>query len=158
MAESERRRTGRPKTRIKEKPGSYVGCRVPDSLKTELENAAMAAGRSLSTETQVRLAESFQRDAALADGQRLGLEIFYGPKGAELMALLGQLVAAGPRTFGSDWTNNPTGFALIEKRIAHALAQLRPKGDPGAMPNEQVYGPIDRLVEVAAQKIRGDQL
>jgi hypothetical protein len=152
MAETlQRPRIGRPQTKAKEKPGSYVGCRVPDWLKTELENAATAAGRSLSTEVQIRLVESFRLATALADGQRIGQELLYGRDGAVLMQLISRIVSAEPRTFGDGWTRDPTAFALAEQRIAYALAQLRPAGDPGPMPEDQVRGPVNRFLEVATK-------
>jgi hypothetical protein len=55
-----RRRGGRPRTREKRAlPASYVGFRVSNDLKERLEKAAAASGRSLSTEAQFRLENSF---------------------------------------------------------------------------------------------------
>jgi hypothetical protein len=65
------------------------------------------------------------------------------------MQLLGRLIAAEPRTFGGDWMRNPTAFSLVERRIAHTLAQLRPEGDPGPMPDHEVKGIVDRMLVAA---------
>lgn len=50
----------------RDRPGEYVGFRASPALKKKLERAAKAAGRSLSTETQMRLEQSFRDDRMLA--------------------------------------------------------------------------------------------
>lgn len=60
-----RKRLGRP---VKEPtPGTRtpLGLRVTAELKRDLEAAAIASGRSLSQETELRLEQSFERDFIL---------------------------------------------------------------------------------------------
>lgn len=151
--QSQRRPAGRPVTKAAEGQKATLGIRASASLKDQLFAAATRNGRSLSAEAETRLELSFATEAVGAEAQRLGQELMYGADGAVLMQLIGRIIAAEPRTFGDGWTRNPTAFALLERRIAHALAQLRPKGDPEPLPDEQVNGPIDRLIEAAAAKI-----
>jgi hypothetical protein len=74
-----RRRPGRP--RVRDKPGlpaQYVGFRASHELKEQLEKAAAASGRSLSTEAQFRLEASFRDDEALFSTahRQLALRLF----------------------------------------------------------------------------------
>ncbi len=60
---TEKRPVGRPRTRnIKGVPGDYVGFRAPRELKEQLEKSAAKNGRSLSSEAQFRLNQSFMFD------------------------------------------------------------------------------------------------
>ena len=153
MAQTQRRSPGRPVTAATQGQKATLGIRASASLKDRLFEAATRNGRSLSAEAETRLELSFAGEVVGAEAQRLALELMYGADGAVLMQLLGRIVAAEPRTFGDGWTRNPTAYALMEKRIAHAFAQLRPKGDPEPIPDQEVYGPIGRLIEAATAKI-----
>jgi hypothetical protein len=152
MAQTQRRPTGRPVTKAVQGQKATLGIRASASLKDQLFGAATRNGRSLSAEAETRLELSFATEAVGAEAQRLALESIYGAEGAKLMQLLGRVIAAEPRTFGGDWMRNPTAFALIEKRIAYALARLRPPGGPGPMPDHEVTGLVDRML-VAARMI-----
>jgi hypothetical protein len=152
-AQTQRRTAGRPVTAATEGQKATLGIRASADLKTRLFDAASRNGRSLSAEAETRLELSLHTETVYADAQRLGQELMYSADGAVLMQLIGRIVAAEPRTFGDGWTRNPTAYALMEKRIAHAFAQLRPKGDPEPIPDQQVCGPIDRLIEAATAKI-----
>jgi hypothetical protein len=152
VGSSERRRTGRPKTTIREKPGEYIGFRAPSELKAALETTATAAGRSLSTEVQFRLAQSFRGGETLDDA----LQMAYGPQGAELLRLLGRITRGAPGARGmdieDDWADDPTAFSIAERSIKHALERLRPAGDPLPLTGESPEGRVDRLL-VALGKI-----
>lgn len=76
----DKRRVGRPRTRLGEGPGDYVGFRAPPELKARLAAAAAATGRSLSTETQFRLEQSFRDDQLLAALAELREEIHRNTK------------------------------------------------------------------------------
>src|SRR5437868_12650617 len=82
------RRVGRPRTRS-DGPGDYVGFRAPRELKERLEAAASRNGRSLSTEAQIRLERSFEKQSLLSEA----LELAYGPRLAGVLFLLGELMA-----------------------------------------------------------------
>jgi hypothetical protein len=151
--QSQRRPTGRPVTKAAEGKKATLGIRASASLKDQLFAAATRNGRSLSAEAEIRLELSFATEAVAADAQRLGLELAYGADGSRLIQLLGRLVAAEPRTFGSEWMRNPTAFALIERQIDYALERQRPKGDPEPIPDEQVKGPVDRLLAARGSEV-----
>lgn len=132
-ASSQRRRTGRPKTVLREKPGEYVGLRAPNELKERLDAAAAAAGRSLSTEAQLRLEASF-RDQRLFD-EALDTECGEGTAG--VVALLREIIKrvasdclpfAG--TPGATWMTHPVTYDQAVKAVNLALETLRPPGDP----------------------------
>jgi hypothetical protein len=146
--QSQRRPTGRPVTKAAEGRKATLGIRASASLKDQLFAAATRNGRSLSAEAETRLELSFANEAVAANAQRLGLELAYGADGAWLMQLFGRIIAAEPRTFGDGWTSNPTAFAVTEKQITYALEQLRPGGDPGPIPEDQIRRPVDRWLEM----------
>src|SRR5215208_346894 len=82
--EPTKRRMGRPRTRVDDAPGDYVGFRAPRELKERLEVAAARSGRSLSTEAQIRLEKSFDQQDILSQA----LELAYGSRLAGLFLLL----------------------------------------------------------------------
>lgn len=70
MAEA-KRRAGRPrKKRDDEISTEYVGFRAPKDLKAQLEEGCRISGRSLSTEAQIRLQNSFHEERTFG-GPRL---------------------------------------------------------------------------------------
>ena len=125
---TERRRPGRPRTRTEEGPGDYVGFRAPRELKERLDAAAAASGRSLSTEAQLRLENSF-RDQRLFDE---ALDIEYGDGTAGIVALLREIIklVASTATRGATWMSHPVTFDQVIQAINLALDMLRPPGDP----------------------------
>lgn len=77
-------RGGRPRTTPPPTTGDFIGFRVPASLKRDLESAATAAGRSLSSEAVVRMEASFRHDRGIMDA----LTFAYGPRIAATVVLV----------------------------------------------------------------------
>src|SRR4051812_11821733 len=131
--DGEKRRVGRPRTRPEEKgPGDYVGFRAPRDLKEKLERAAQIAGRSLSTETQFRLEQSFERQLAVSQA----LDFRFGPRTAAVIQLIAKLLEhAGDEALvlsgsqGTDWLSDPYVFDQVERGLGRLFAALRPRGD-----------------------------
>jgi hypothetical protein len=150
MTATAKRRPGRPRVRIadEQRASDYVGFRCPRELKGWLTDAAANSGRSLSTEAQVRLEQSFLEGAAL--------RLAYGPEGAELLNILGQLLRHGPGARGADiqsnWPSDPIAYSVIEREITHALKRLRPLGDQLPETDKSPEERADRLL-VALDKI-----
>ena len=84
MDNEEKRRPGRPRSRPDEEPGQFVGFRAPRELKNRLEATAAQNGRSISTEAQFRLEQSFRNE----DVDR-AMDMAYGPQTAGLVEALG---------------------------------------------------------------------
>lgn len=125
-----------------QRASDYVGFRCPRELKGWLTDAAAKSGRSLSTETQARIEQSFLEGNAL--------RLAYGPEGAELLNLLGQLLRHGPGARGADiqsnWPGDPIAYSIIEREITHALKRLRPPGDPLPETDRSPEERADRLL------------
>src|SRR5262249_60296948 len=81
-------RGGRPRIR-EEKPrlGAYVGFRLPDELKQKVDASAAEAGRSLSAETAIRLAATYEEQDALDRAMTLA----YGADNAGFIHLAGEI-------------------------------------------------------------------
>jgi hypothetical protein len=133
MAATAKKRPGRPRTRTTEQPGDYVGFRCPRKLKGLLEDAAAASGRSISTEAQFRIENSF-RDQRLFDE---ALDIEYGEGTAGIPALLKEVIKSiasdcvpSAGTPGATWMSHPVTFDQVIQAINLALDMLRPPGDP----------------------------
>jgi hypothetical protein len=127
----EKRRPGRPR-RLEN--GDYVGFRAPRKLKAQLVEAAAAANRSISTETQVRLESTFRDENALD----LAIDLAHGPRvGAVAMLLAGLMRrasdwadAAANRAPGEgDWLSDPYLYSQARQAIERVLDVLRPPGD-----------------------------
>lgn len=132
------RRVGRPRTR-EEGPGGYVGFRAPRELKEKLEDAAARNGRSLSTEAQIRLEKSFERQELLAGA----LELAYGPRLAGILFLLGKTIYEVGPISGYESGESPEAvvnwlddaFAYDQAKMAACtiLDAFRPAGDPNVL-------------------------
>src|SRR5438067_1401563 len=109
------RRVGRPRTRT-EGPGDYVGFRAPRELKERLEAAATRSGRSLSTEAQIRLEKSFEKQDLLTGA----LELAYGPQLAGIVFLIAEMMSENGRLAGftsgesaeamENWLSDPFAY------------------------------------------------
>jgi hypothetical protein len=129
MNEGNKARLGRPPAG-KEARGDYVGFRSPRELKERLQQAATAAGRSLSTEAAVRLEQSLRGEVDLYEALRLA----FGTPGAEFLLLLGRAIRGAPFFVGlsleGDWLSDPNAYAAAARQIEFILDVLRPAGDP----------------------------
>jgi hypothetical protein len=146
---TEKRRAGRPKTRADEAPGEYVGFRAPRSLKQQLAAAAVAAGRSLSTEAQARLERSFSQENLL--------EQLFGSREAFQEAILfalnyrrgGERAASGkglpPETWQSD------GDCFVAALISLVLSVWPQHPDPEA-------ADFDMVADLLKARVRSRKL
>lgn len=129
-----RGRVGRPRALEKEAPRQYVGFPVPVSVKTQLEAAAAANGRSISAEGAIRLARSFEAADLLNDALRMR----YGPQGSRLLSLMGQLMIAAVINSGkmmeADWlSDDPNPYAAVKAALVRLLDKFpAAPGEPGA--------------------------
>jgi hypothetical protein len=128
------KRVGRPRTRENDGPGEYVGFRASKDLKEKLEAAAHNSARSLSSEAQFRLEQSF-RDESTREGFA---EMFYGEVGAGLLKVFGeaiQIVTILANTQSKvspgkdEWLSSPAAFDAVDSAIRQILDRLRPAGD-----------------------------
>jgi hypothetical protein len=133
-----KRRVGRPRSRS-EGPGDYVGFRAPRELKERLETTAATSGRSLSTEAQIRLEKSFEKQDLLSDS----LELAYGARLAGIVLLVGNLMKqtgllGGFASIGSaeardKWLDDPYAYDQALKAALIILEAFRPPGDPNLL-------------------------
>jgi len=128
-------RVGRPRTRA-EGPGDYVGFRAPRELKERLEAAAARSGRSLSTEAQIRLEKSFEKQDLLGGA----LELAYGPHLAGILMLASEVTSEVGRLGGftsgasgeamDNWLEDPFAYDQAAAAAYMVLDAFRPPGDP----------------------------
>jgi TraY domain len=156
----EKRRVGRPRTRLDEAPGDFVGFRAPRELKEKLKQAAASSGRSLSTEAQFRLEKSFHPEELLAET----LELAFGPGLAGLLTLAGRVMreAGSSKMYqkqrdggvsGGSWPMDPDAYNEAV-RAAHAvLEEWRPDGavDPASTGSIAARFAADRIDWVVNQ-------
>lgn len=127
MAEAKKARSRKAPGKTRDRPGEYVGFRSPPELKAKLEDAAKGAGRSLSSEAQFRLEQSFEREA------RLG-----GPE----LHQISQLAAAafwhagaqqarmdGLPTAPKSWLHDPACYGSAVAAVIFALIAGDPERD-----------------------------
>jgi hypothetical protein len=139
-----KRGPGRPRRSQREGPGDYVGFRASRDLKERLAWAAARTGRSLSTEAQFRLEESFRSEDLLP---RL-LDLAYGREAAGLLLLIGECMRdAGPHAaffagegVAGNWTAHPWSFRQIKEAITYLFEGLQPPGTSEAVTPSLVTG------------------
>jgi hypothetical protein len=131
MNNEEKRRPGRPRSRPDEEPGQFVGFRAPRELKNRLEATAAQNGRSISTEAQFRLEQSFRNE----DVDR-AMDMAYGPQTAGLIEALGLTIrdtvtlSSSPASpLQSGWLSDPSVFASVKAAVDTIFEGLRPAGD-----------------------------
>jgi hypothetical protein len=133
---TEKRPVGRPRTRnVKGFPADYVGFRAPRELKEQLEEAAAQNGRSLSTEAQFRLNQSFAEEIAYggAELRRMvyRMSVAFGHSGATHAASLGHTDRAP-----DDWIKDPE---VYRSAMAGAVAALALAYPGGMSPDDWLY-------------------
>jgi hypothetical protein len=145
-----RRRPGRPKIGEGGRTGEFVGFRCPATLKEDIEKAAAAAGRSISTECQVRIGESFTIWRALGEGLQFSDERTCGKKGAVALRVLRRILRSSPILCGmdveDDWFSDPTAFSVFERQVAQFLLRSKPPGESKPITGESPENRIDRLL------------
>lgn len=129
------KKRGRPtKTAI---PGdrASLGLRVTADLKSRLEQAAEASGRSQSQEAELRLERSFEKEDLLPEV----LSLAYGRPMAGILMLLGRAMhdAGSSSGFAStftlegslNWFDDPYAFDQAAQAASRVIEFLRPQGD-----------------------------
>lgn len=106
---------GRPRQREPEAGDKvHLGVRVAADLKDQLDAVARTTGRSLSQETELRLARSFERQGLLMEA----LELRFGPYLAGLLVTMGGAMANVLRTVGYEPTTNTSWPMDAEARCS----------------------------------------
>jgi hypothetical protein len=138
---------GRPPKR-QPKPGERVplGLRVTPELKSTLDSAAKASGRSQSQEAEVRLERTFTGEHSLFEM----LDLAYGQENVALVMSIAELIrsigASAPLLAlarskndqpGATWLDDPFLFDEVAKSINSFFEALRPEGEPVAPKNYQ---------------------
>ena len=125
----EKRRVGRPRTRTEETTGDYVGFRAPRELKERLEAAAGASGRSLSTETQFRLENSFREE------QLIAAALDPSGRATAFLHLISRAIheaaqiAVDPDT-GGDWLDQQPAFEAVKRSVERLFEAFEPPSQP----------------------------
>src|SRR2546421_6544501 len=139
------RRPGRPRTRPEGQVGSHVGFRAPRELKEKLEAAAVASGRSLSTEAQFRLEKSFHQQDMIG----AACELAYGRGAAAIILVLARemvssgrvsalISSGGSRDAMADWLADAYAYKQAVNAATRVLDRFKPNGDPAAFKNDIV--------------------
>jgi hypothetical protein len=125
---------GRPRKSATERRDSVITIRVRGTTHAALEQAAKAAGRTVSQEVQLRVDRSFERQAMVVDV----LATTYGAQLAGVLLAIAQTMdntgpyAAFAATMAPDsratWLENPYAFDQASKAVARLLEALRPDG------------------------------
>ncbi len=145
MAE-EKRRIGRPRSRPEDQgSGDYVGFRASRELKGKLKTAAAASHRSLSTEAQFRLEQSFLNEKILDEAFNMA----YGRVNSGLILLIGEIMKTATQSsyhHGNyeHWLDDAPTFRRTVKVLNELFSALRPAGDPNDEINQGIW---DRLVK-----------
>ena len=116
-------------------PGSRVplGLRVTADVKSRLDGAAEASGRSQSQEAELRLERSFHED----DAQARVIEMLGGPEIFRLLTIIGGAMSKAGRTAAllarhkpiQDWASHPYAYDQAMKAAVAVLEGLRPPGE-----------------------------
>lgn len=122
--------------------------RITDDIRTKLDAAAGAAGRSLSQEIEMRLESSFQAEGQL----REALELTLGPQVAALVLLIGFAMRDTARWPGRPFSpvkllSEPFLFAQAAAAATKVLDALKPDDDPDARPFADVQGAPPEMIE-----------
>jgi len=137
--DSEKRRTGRPRTREEPRLGNYVGFKSDGVLSQRLKSAAELSEDSLSGETKRRLVLSFDYEDAFEQAMILA----FGPDNAHFVYLLAVVVNAfAPQ---GQWRDDPTIGRSIARGYARLFERLGAPGN-GALIDD-IKNPEDRVVD-----------
>lgn len=141
VKETPDRRRGRPPSPDKvETLGEYVGFRSPRELKAKLERAAQDAGRSISTEAQFRLEQSFETD-----------DLFAGPSTRAFAMMLAAAVAEVERKSGQSWLSDA---ATYKRALLAVYALLGRFGDAHKLKGLIVKGRRPLGLEAASASLK----
>jgi hypothetical protein len=114
--------------------------RVTPDRKNQLDEAARKSGRSTAAEVELRLEQSFDREAFLEPA----LALKYGPRVARMLLIMGNVMTAAgklamfEKTRGSaeafeleadSWLTDPFSFDQVAWSLATLVEGLRPPGD-----------------------------
>jgi hypothetical protein len=162
------RRKGRPgpKPTGNAKYG-FLGMRVPDALREQLQAAAHISGRSMSGEAQVRLETSFTKEAAAGHFSAL----HYGAAVAaiaELLTRAGHASGAalsslrwhqqpkqkGAMLVSSSWVDDIAAYEAAVAAINRVLDRFRPEpSDPASPPPPPLPPQVETALATAADDL-----
>ena len=111
---------GRPPKTPGEPKRSSFNTRIRSKLKSQLEHAAVKAGRSMSEEIEYRLEQSFVQETAARDA--IGPSHVY-----PLMKMLGSTVTLIEEGTGKKWRDDRFTHVLVMKTIDRILDALGPQ-------------------------------
>jgi hypothetical protein len=122
--------------------------RITDDIRTKLDAAARAAGRSLSQEVEMRLESSFQAAGQL----REALELSLGPQVAALVLMMGLAMRDTARWPGRPFSpvkllSEPFLFARAAEAAAKVIDCVKPDGDPDALLFADIEGAPPEMIE-----------
>ena len=133
MSEKKRKpgRPGRPRTVGERVP---LGLRVSTELKTKLDGAAKASGRSQSQEAELRLEQSLKSEEALyktldlAYGHELTAIILAVARALHLTGTRAVFVGDMTKVDAKDWMLDPYAFDQAARAANVTLEAFRPRG------------------------------
>jgi hypothetical protein len=120
--------------------GAYLGFRLPDPLKEKVDASAAEAGRSLSAETAIRLAATYEEQDALDRAQVLA----FGPDNGPLLFLVGEVLRIAA-AHGGEWLDDDAAAKDVAAAYVHLLRRLR-SPDDGATASNGVEKRVDDLL------------
>jgi len=121
--------------------GAVAGKRYPVNIRTtfdvrsQLEAAAAASGRSLAQEAEFRIEQTFAAERSLIEA----LNFNYGPELAFMVQAIGEAMklastagfyAARNPEDARRWWDNPYAFAQVMQAADAVLESMKPSGDP----------------------------
>ena len=130
---STEKRMGRPTKAAAPGERASLGLKVTASIKTRLEAAAQASGRTQIQEAEARIEQSFEDEASLTSA----LRVAYGDQVAGLVLLMGQALndtgisCVPPTDLGKrkNWIADPYAFDQARKGVIRILDCARPQGE-----------------------------
>jgi hypothetical protein len=113
-----------------------VNIRTTFDVRTQLEAAAAASGRSLAQEAEFRIEQTFAAEKSLIEA----LNFNYGPELAFMVQAIGEAMKAAGGTAGfyvadkpedaRRWWDHPYSFAQAMQAARTVLDAMKPAGDP----------------------------
>ena len=129
-----KRRPGRPHREPDSGERVGLSLRVTPETKRSLDAAAAAAGRSLSQEAELRLEQSFSRQALLSGAMSLA----YGRQATAIVLTLarelvhagriGSVISTGKFETMENWVSNPFAYKQAIEAAGAVLEAFRPPG------------------------------
>ena len=127
-----------------------LGMRVTHDIRTKLEEAARASGRSLTAEAEHRLEDSFRREQSALDA----LSLRYGDRFARILLAAADAGLYAGRGYGAmvaqdrgdgieNWTDYPTAYQRAVETMDEVFRATRPPGGQKELPATDWKSPHD---------------